>query len=397
MKVLNISAGQDLANIGYRYHIAARKRGMDYRTALRTHTYLAYPFDIYWDRNDREIRDLYRDADVLHLNNSFQPYTYLGGPKDMKPAIIEQHGTQFRGYPSPMIREAVARHILQGVSTVDLMQPAPDLLHWLPSPYDLPALARIRQTEKRPYDGRILVCTAPTARGIKSTDQLITAVRELQEEGVPVDLDVIEQTTWDKCLRRKARADIFFDQVIVGYGCNAIEAWGMGIPVIAGATAWTLAKMREEFNGILPFYTATVGTIKEAVGSMCQSSDLRAAWGGIGASHAKRYHAERPALDRVLDLYEKAVKEMEHVKHLARIRVEGGDETRRGPGVFHSDTYRALCVLWGEARMKFAGGLLVLDDPYTANIMREFMVMRPEYGIYEEDAILPVSSEGATK
>ena len=33
---------------------------------------------------------------------------------------------------------------------------------------------------------------------------------------------------------RKGRADVFVDQMILGYGCNAIEAWGMGIPVIAG-------------------------------------------------------------------------------------------------------------------------------------------------------------------
>jgi len=337
-----MSAGQDLAGIGYRYHVAGVRAGHDYRSVMRSPTYLAYPEDIRWlPGQDAEVRSLFESAEVVHLNGSFQPYQLLGGPAVNKPAIIEQHGTQFRGYPQADINEARRRRITQAVSTIDLRRPAPELLHWLPAPYDLPSLAELAAAHRREPDGLVRIATAPTARGIKSTDALIAAVRQLRTEGLPVELDVIEQQPWSTCLERKAAADVFFDQVILGYGCNAIEAWAMGLPVIAGADPWTLEQMRLEFGkpGI-PFYQATEATMKDAVREMVLSADLRTEWAGRGLRHAKRYHAEKPALARALELYETAIETAAAFSRRARIQLEGAPETREGPGVFRSDIYR---------------------------------------------------------
>lgn len=389
-----MSAGQDLAGIGYRYHVAAEKQGKDYRSVMRTHTYLDYPVDIYWQRQDAEIRALFKEADVIHLNGSTQPYTLLGGPQQGKPAILEHHGTAFRGYPGPIIAEGHSRHLIQAVSTIDLLHASPELLSWLPAPYDLPALKKLGKANRRPADGRVLVATAPTARGIKSTELLIQAVAELAAEGLPVDLDVIENLSWAECLKRKARADIFFDQVILGYGCNAIEAWGMGIPVIAGADEWTLGEMYKTFDGAMPFYAATTGTIKAAVAYLSGSADARAEWASVGLTHALRWHGEKPALARAEELYEKAVAEMAGVALRQRVQVEGGD-VRPGPGVFYSPTYRALMVHFRDAQFKFAGGYLVLDDPYAAGLFRAYLESYSDKGIVElPDAMMQTQGTG---
>src|SRR6185369_446611 len=98
---------------------------------------------------------------------------------------------------------------------------------------------------------------APTNRTLKHTDLFLEAVRQLTEEGLPIDLDLIEGQTHSECMARKAQADIVFDQLAFGYGCNAVEAWGMGIPVIAGAEdQWVLNRMDQEWGG-LPFMLAT--------------------------------------------------------------------------------------------------------------------------------------------
>src|SRR5690606_27554167 len=128
---------------------------------------------------------------------------------------------------------------------------------------------------------------------------LEAAVRQLQAEGLPVELVLVEGRTWAECLTVKATADIYFDQVLLGYGCNAIEAWGMGIPVVAGADEWTLAQMRKEWNlgkRPMPFHEATEATIADALRELVQSPDLRAEVAKRGHAHAQKYHAERPAL-----------------------------------------------------------------------------------------------------
>ena len=394
MRVLNTSAGQDLAGIGYRYMVAAQRASIEYRTAHRTQTYLNYPYDILWGSDEEQlVKDLYRAADVMHLNNSFDPYVKLHGPAAMKPAIIEQHGTQFRGYPSAPIREAVSRHILQGVSTIDLQRSAPDLLHWLPSPYDLPSLAKTGADNRRESDGLIRIAHAPTARGIKSTDQLIQAVAELKAEGLPLYLDVIEGTSWAECLKRKAKADIFFDQVRLGYGCNAIEAWGMGIPVIAGADEWTIDRMWRTFDRAMPFYTATVGTIKESVRYLAQSADARAQWGAVGLHHAEKYHAEEPALAYALDLYEQAIKEMAGVVRRRTISVTGAEQGDRGRGVFRSPKYIGLMIVHRDSKFKFEAGKLATDDPYAQELIREFIGIHPEFGVEEDLAAAPDTAD----
>ena len=97
----------------------------------------------------------------------------------------------------------------------------------------LPAL-RAPVYRKPVDDGILKIAHAPTNRGIKSTVALQRAVDRLRKEGAPYSsISLSAALTWNACGGR-ARADLFVDQVLLGYGCNAIEAWGMGIPVIAG-------------------------------------------------------------------------------------------------------------------------------------------------------------------
>ena len=128
----------------------------------------------------------------------------------------------------------------------------------------------------------------------------------LQSEGYPVDLELIERERWDRCLQRKARADIFFDQVILGYGCNALEAWGMGIPVVCGASDPTLDEMERRF-GRLPFYHATEETIYDALKELVESPELRAKYAAIGNRYVREYHDEVKVVDQLKRIYQRAM------------------------------------------------------------------------------------------
>lgn len=320
MRVLIIASGADPNAEGMRYKAAAdRHGGAQIRAAITsTHGYKRQPYDVLVTGNAGAVRRLWADADLIHLQNRVQAYDRFDDGAG-KPAILHHHGHAFRTDPEPLLARARRSGWPQAASTLDLVEIAPDEITWLPTPYDLDALAALRRQHQREPDGVVRIAHAPTFRTLKSTDEVIAAVDALQAEGLPVELDLIEHVTWSECLRRKASADIYVDQLLLGYGCNAIEAWGMGLPVVAGVdperAAWvnhpipstTRGRMLHEFGGALPFAEASPDSLVDVLRELVTSAELRADWALRGMAHVARFHGQRPALERLLALYERAV------------------------------------------------------------------------------------------
>jgi hypothetical protein len=367
LKIMAIG-NSDPAGVVGRFQIAAEKfqTGVTIRSAHKAEAYFQFPRDLLWTRHtDHIVRELAEQADVIHLNNSWRAYARLNLRR--KPALLHHHGSLFRNNSADMLRTAKQYGMVQAVSTVDLMQPAPDVLHWLPTAYDVDELQAFGEQHRREADRRIRVVSAPTNRDYKSTAALELAIKALQAEGLPVDLVLVEGKPWAECMAIKATADIYFDQVILGYGCNAVEAWGMGIPVIAGAQPWTLNKMTELWGG-LPFYSATEDTIADAIRDLVQSADLRAEYAAKGMAHVRTYHDEKPALERLVELY------METVK---------GDTKRREviPAVTFEST-RLKPILVNGIQVQFSDGRVTTTDPDVIARLRYFCT-RPAYGMRE--------------
>jgi nucleotide-binding universal stress UspA family protein len=368
-----LSVGEyDPASVVGRFQAAADKYGeLKIRSVHRaTHIYQQMPADIEWTRtNDSMIRDLADEADIIHLNNSWRPWQKLRFSR-RKPMLLHHHGSLFRQQTKDLLNWAYRNHAVQAVSTVDLLRVAPQNLHWLPTAYDVGWLQEFGKAHREP-NGRILVVSAPTNRQYKSTALLEAAVAQLQGDGLPVDLLIIEGKPWAECMALKASADIYFDQVILGYGCNAVEAWGMGIPVIAGADEWTLAKMREVYGSEeLPFYEATEDTIGAAIADLAQHPRKRAAYAKRGLAHVRKFHDERPALTRLAQLYHMAIEWSE--KEAPAIQ----------PVLI---TFRAAVpqVRAAGRFVTFTDGIYSTDNPYLATALRLLAQRYPRYGIEE--------------
>jgi hypothetical protein len=300
--------------------------------------------------------------------------------------LLHHHGSFLRNHGASLLSEAKRFNMVEAVSTVDLLRWAPDA-HWLPTAYDLDELAQIGKDNRRAADGMVRIVSCPTNAEYKSTALLEAAVRELQTDGLPVELVLVSGKPWAECLRIKATADIYFDQIAVpkidypgGYGCNAIEAWGMGIPVVAGADEWTTARMRQEWNlGRFedpPFVEATDTTMVDVLRSLVQSSELRALAASHGMAHAQRYHAEKPALTRLAELYGMAI-----TKQLAAIE-DGETWDEYAPGTFRTELH-TLTVSMGNQKYHFVDQQLTIHDPRQAQKMRSIAKARKRYLISE--------------
>ena len=78
----------------------------------------------------------------------------------------------------------------------------------------------------------IQVAHAPTNRFYKGSDKIILVCEKLESEGL-IKFDLIENLSHAAAIKRKARSDIFIDQIGDrggwGYGMNSVESLSMGI------------------------------------------------------------------------------------------------------------------------------------------------------------------------
>lgn len=300
MKVLVLSPGPDTGGQGIRIKRAFDRFGGDgweVRSVHRTDSYFRWGHDARWEA----AQALYDWADVVHHKTDLSGYLQFDRGQG-KPAVIHWQGSGLRREPSRAVREALAVGAKQLVSTVDLLTQAP-AAEWLPTPYDLDDLARYRN----PKGGReLIVAHAPTNRAVKGTEAVVAAVRRLAGRGYRVKLDVIEGVEWRACLSRKGRAAVFVDQLLLGYGNNAVEAWAMGIPVIAGADDTAVTARMRDLWGEVPYLEASPTNIEDRLAALLDSAELRAEYAERGLAHVRRYHAEEAVVQQLKRIWDEA-------------------------------------------------------------------------------------------
>lgn len=113
----------------------------------------------------------------------------------------------------------------------------PDLMWVLPSkttflPYAIPQWEKIETCPLHP-DKTIKILHAPTDRGAKGSEYIISALRNLEKK-YNLEIILIENTPHNKAIEMFKQADLVIDQVLVGwYGGFAVEMMKMGKPVAA--------------------------------------------------------------------------------------------------------------------------------------------------------------------
>lgn len=301
MRVLVVASATDTGGQGVRIKRALERhaRGVQCDAMAHHRSYIRYPNGHQWD--EALLADLYRRADVVQHQNDLSIYRRFDGGQ-FKPAVLHHQGTRLRNHGARIKAEAAAIGAVEIVSTVDLLLSQPKA-EWLPSPYDLDWLARWRRPNRRPT---IRIAHAPTARAIKGTESILRVINKLSAQ-FDIEFDLIEGASWKQCLDRKGRCDIFIDQLILGYGNNAIEAWGMGIPVVCGVADRRVKRAMLREWGELPFVEAhTERALAEQLTALIQNRALRTEWGERGLAHAQRWHDEAVVAQRLVNIYKRA-------------------------------------------------------------------------------------------
>lgn len=300
MKILHVHPGPDTAGQSMAGKRVLESLGDEVRVFARSPEHaFRYPAAQKWD--DSEVRASYRWADVVVIHNQPGIHDLIANGPRRPEIVVHHHGSIFRGHPADKYAEAEAIGARQIVSTLDLLLSVPDggTAQWIPQVIDTDRMRAIRDLHYSP-GGRVKVSHAPTNKAIKGTKHVIRAMRLLRKNA---DFLLVQNQPWTVCLALKATSDVFVDQLSLGYGNNAIEAWAMGIPVIAAAPEPILERMRLEFDGGLPFYLANVPALAQDLQAMIEDPDLRRYWSERGEIHVARFHAPQAWARRVRALY----------------------------------------------------------------------------------------------
>jgi glycosyltransferase involved in cell wall biosynthesis len=106
---------------------------------------------------------------------------------------------------------------------------------------------------------------APNHREFKGTKYIELAIRELQSEGVLIELILVERVANKVAIEIYKKADIVVDQVMVGYhGYFALEAMALGKPVMC------FIRDRQRYlykPDQCPLIDVSVSTLKESLRS----------------------------------------------------------------------------------------------------------------------------------
>ena len=134
---------------------------------------------------------------------------------------------------------------------------------------------------------------APNHRMIKGTEHLIKAIEELRDEGIAIELDLVEKVTRQEVLRRMQKAHVLADQLHAGYAQTTLEGMALGKIVITGKNPSEHDKqfMKTTALGACPFHWASPQTIKQTLRNIANNRDQWQAWGRANRRFVEQHHS----------------------------------------------------------------------------------------------------------
>ena len=182
-------------------------------------------------------------------------------------------------------RAAFARYADLMLGCNDLVEDLPRVDAVLPYPFPSEEWAPVLEDE----DAVVTIVHPANHRHFKGTRYLEKAVATLREEGLPVELVLVEGMPLSEARETYERADVFAtDFLIGGYALAAIEGMALGKPVVA--------YLPERLRGLhpewadAPIVNASPDTLVDELRRLVNDSELRRRLGAQGPSYVERVH-----------------------------------------------------------------------------------------------------------
>ena len=181
----------------------------------------------------------------------------------------------------------------------------------------IPSVLFIDQDEWSPSsrssraDGKnapVFIAHAPNHRGFKGSEFVMAAVDKLKQEGLQVELILIEGLQNNEVRKLfECEVDILVEQLIAtGHGLTGLEGMISALPTISNLEdeAYILPFRRWSYFDECPLVSATPENITDVLRQLITNPDLRQKLGKAGREYAQKYHS----LDSAQYLYGEIIK-----------------------------------------------------------------------------------------
>jgi len=141
----------------------------------------------------------------------------------------------------------------------------------------------------------VYVTHSPNHRGVKGTQFIVNAVKELQIEGLKVELMLNEGIQNSELMKvYQYESDIHVEQLLLpATGINGIEAMAAGLPVVSNTEPSDQYQLLRDFSYFdeCPIFSANPSSIKNSLKTLITNPSLRLELGKAGREYVEKYQS----------------------------------------------------------------------------------------------------------
>ena len=207
-------------------------------------------------------------------------------------------------YPDAARRqEAIAKRVDHWCKNADVVLPGivgPDIGRWNTLLFSVLSLdldkwlISERSSFANGFSDTVYISHAPNHRGLKGSEFIIQAVKALQDEGLKVELVLIEKLQNDDLKKLfVTKVDILVEQLIfTGHGLNGLEGMASGLPVICNLEDddFLSSFRRWSYFSECPLVSASPENIVDVLRKLVTRPELRHQLGQAGRAYVEKYH-----------------------------------------------------------------------------------------------------------
>lgn len=154
----------------------------------------------------------------------------------------------------------------------------------------------------------VCIVHCPNHRGAKGTEFVIEAVEALKKEGLKINFLLLEKVKNDEVLNILInKADILVEQLIMGYGLNAIEGMATGTVVVSNLSIEAYTRIFRRYGTLNenPIVSATPENVKDVLRELIGNPKLRETLGIAGRQFSEKYHSPKFSKYLFSNIYKK--------------------------------------------------------------------------------------------
>lgn len=226
------------------------------------------------------------DARIISEARSKNPYFYR--------QLDEGRDEQIRTYLRSISR--YVRYVATDCEMISYVKPYFEKCYVFRQPIDLNVIHfNLPNTERLP-----IILHIPTSSMVKGTDQILSVVERLRDEGYKFEFRMKRQLTQAQMYGELAACDVYLDELLCGtYGVTAVEAMAAGKPTMT----YIRPDLVPEYPSDMPIVNTNPDNLYEKLRELIISPALRAELSYQSRAYVEKYHDADIVTQSLLDVY----------------------------------------------------------------------------------------------